>query len=1425
MTRGAKLITVLLSFFVILLVAVPAYWYKAVTTSAGLEKALAAQLSEQLGRQVSVGAVYVKPTGKIIAENVAVEDQGQLLLRAEKMTVAYNVLYIFSRTPLSGLRSLEFSRPEIFVTRSEAGDWNIIRFVKDFKRPGQAGGFQAVIRVVDGRVTVTENQHSAVIDAVNGDLDFTHSPELALQISGALAGQPLTVQGSIHTDNGTFGLQLDAVNQSADLLASWWPQPDLAGVQGNADISLFLLQEQYQPLQYSGEIDLKDMHAVLRQNNYQLANVTGKLHVNNKALFLQGITGKVNGEMLQLQGNVALDGRNPYLDLRVFAADINIQKALPDKTIPVEGTARGELAVTGNLDDLRVQGVVGMKQGVVNGIALQDGSAALTYYDGWLEMHNLRAGVWGGTVQGQGVVKLGAVPVYSALLQLDGVQSPRSELTGAITASVFITGDAQNPLSTVWGAGQINNGAAYSIPFDRAETGFYWVNNGLQLDYFNMAMGPGWLLLKGSADRDTLHLTLQGDNIPLDHLAAAFGNIDISGTGTVKGNIEGRMDNPVVNGTFAARQGQVLQQSFAECAGEFSFMNGTLTLRNVTAGNGKTSHSINGSVYLSGEPALDLHIVSRQAPAQELMKLLRSEEKIQGLIDNEIFVHGPLKAPAWEGHLLLTQGLYRGQRIDQAQVYYSYRQGILELKNCTVNSGTAVLELAGTVGAGDELDFRFAARELRFEELGVLKGLPYGISGRAELAGTIQGVWQNPRVVSRINAYDTVINQQHFGNLTGQIEVVNKDLLVPELKLTDGTAVYAFTGKIDLHDAPQIEGRLSVTEGQLPQLLGLLAYPIPDAQGKVSAELTLSGSLEKPDAQGRLTVTQGHVKGYPVDLIELDAVAQQGLVTVNSFELRQGQGFMRARGTWAADDVLALEVGGSNLDAGFVAALLPEPQPVKGTIDFTAQVAGTTQHPQAAVSIEIKTGSWANAEFDSLYALAVLENDIIKLNQIMLIKGPYKASAYGKVPLAALTKKGREEPNSAAGMDIRLQLEQADLSILPLLSQDVAWAVGQTHGQVHIGGNLYQPLIDGKFTITDGTVKFRALNKPVEHVNVDLQFAGDQIRLLTFNGQMGGGSYTGGGSAALNGFSLTDLHLTLNLDKLYVNSKYYVGPLEGAFTLENGARGIPVLKGGLNIANTEIIPPLFWPETNNALPNVRLDVEIQVDKNVRLRSPGIYDMYVKGKVKAQGSLLHPITSGKLTVVRGSLQYLGTSFKITEGAADFTQYDSFLPSVQLTAETRTLDTKIHLQVTGPLSQMNFSLTSEPALSQQQIITLLTLRSRGDGGSSGGNQLATLLNEGLQFTFVQRAEKVFENFLGLDEFHIVRSQNEKVTDREMYNLEVGKFISDKMFIGYTMGIDQEERIFSFRYDITSRFSLDGQWDDKRDRRIGASARFYF
>lgn len=1432
-SRSVKIITALLSLFVILLIAVPAYWYKAVTASAGLENTVASQLSNQLGRHVEVEAVHVKPTGRIIVTGVTVEDQGQVLLRTQEMTVVYNVFYIFSANPLAGLRSIDFLQPEMFVDRyDETGEWNIIQFIKDFKKPDQPGGFRAVIRIVDGKVLVKAQQQSAVVDNVNGEIDFTGSPHLSLRLKGLLAGEPLSVKGTVHTYHNTFGLQIEAQHQVLETLALWYPQPELTITQGTADISVFLLQEQYQPLQYSGEVDLKDVSAALPQNGYQLSNITGKVLINNSALFLQGLTGKLNGELIGVQGNVALDGKSPYFDISITAQELHVQKALPDKTIPVEGNVQAELSAVGNIENIRVHGVVRMKQGMINGIALHDGIATVTYKNGWIDVHDLQAGVLGGSVQGQGAVKLGETPVYTAILQLDGVQSPVPEVTGKITANVFVTGNEINPLSMVWGAGKLEKGAIFNVPYDKAETGFYWLNNQLQLDYFNLATGSGWILVNGSGSRENLNFTLQGENFPLDRLTPAIGNVDISGIGMIKGTIQGTVDEPSVTGAFEAKQGQVLQQSFALCSGEFFLTKKELALRNVIAVHNDTQHNVNGSINLTPEPALNLHIVSKNVPAVEAVKLLGSNEKITGRIDNEMVIQGPLKKLSFAGRMFLKYGEYREQHIDQAQINYVYHDGILELKDSTAVSGSASLELSGTLGAQQELDFRFAVRNIRFEELIGLQHLPYEVTGRAEFSGTIKGIWDNPRILSSVKAYDTSINKQSFGNLNAQLEFIDKQLIVPELTLMDGTACYKFLGKLDFNEPPQIEGELTVREGQVAQLLGLLSIPIPDAQGKVTADLILSGLLSKPDARGQLTVAQGHVKGYPVEKIELDVVAEKGIITLNALELTQGQGFMRAQGTWAMNDVLALEIGGKNLDAGFVAALLPNPQPVKGTINFTAQIAGTTQNPQAAVSVEIKQGTWANAEFDSLYALALLENDIVKLNQIMLIKGPHRASAYGTVPLEALSKKGREEPTSPTGMDIIVQLEQADLSILPLLSKDVVSAAGQTHGQVRIGGNLYQPFIFGQFTVTDGSVKFRGFNNPVEHANIKLKFDGDQIRLETFNGQMGGGTYAGNGSALLKGFSLSDLNLSLNLDKLYVNSKYFIGTVDGALVLEE-ARGMPLLKGGLNIVNAEINPPVFWPDEYNALPNVRLDVEIQVDKNVRLRNTALYDMYIKGKVKAQGTLKHPVTSGRINVVRGNLQYLSTPFIIKEGIADFNQYDSFLPSIRILAQTRIVDTKVHLQASGPLTQMDFQLTSEPSLSQQQIITLLTLRSRSTGTSGGTeagggeqkDQLLVLLNEGLQFTFVQRVEKVFENFLGVDEFHIVRSQNEKVTDKEMYNLEVGKYVSDKIFLGYTLGIDQTERTFRFRYDITNRISLEGELDDQNNRRYGVEARFYF
>jgi translocation and assembly module TamB len=64
-----------------------------------------------------------------------------------------------------------------------------------------------------------------------------------------------------------------------------------------------------------------------------------------------------------------------------------------------------------------------------------------------------------------------------------------------------------------------------------------------------------------------------------------------------------------------------------------------------------------------------------------------------------------------------------------------------------------------------------------------------------------------------------------------------------------------------------------------------------------------------------------------------------------------------------------------------------------------------------------------------------------------------------------------------------------------------------------------------------------------------------------------------------------------------------------------------------------------------------------------------------------------------------------------------------------------------------------------------------------------------------------------------------------DREVYNIEIGKYITDRLFISYTIGVDHEETSALIRYDLNRRFSITGAVDEYRRRRVGIEARFNF
>ena len=153
-------------------------------------------------------------------------------------------------------------------------------------------------------------------------------------------------------------------------------------------------------------------------------------------------------------------------------------------------------------------------------------------------------------------------------------------------------------------------------------------------------------------------------------------------------------------------------------------------------------------------------------------------------------------------------------------------------------------------------------------------------------------------------------------------------------------------------------------------------------------------------------------------------------------------------------------------------------------------------------------------------------------------------------------------------------------------------------------------------------------------------------------------------------------------------------------------------------------------------------------------------------------------------------------------------------------------------------MKVLLTSSPEYSETEILRMLTLQSSYKSGSTGfdADDLVTL---GLQMTVLGQIEDQMKSLLWLDTFRIARGswsmldaksrsdETENIADEndeKVYNIEMGKRISDKVQMRYVRGIGSSTQRYGLTYDLNDSFGLtyDHQGSDSI---VGIEARYKF
>jgi translocation and assembly module TamB len=196
-------------------------------------------------------------------------------------------------------------------------------------------------------------------------------------------------------------------------------------------------------------------------------------------------------------------------------------------------------------------------------------------------------------------------------------------------------------------------------------------------------------------------------------------------------------------------------------------------------------------------------------------------------------------------------------------------------------------------------------------------------------------------------------------------------------------------------------------------------------------------------------------------------------------------------------------------------------------------------------------------------------------------------------------------------------------------------------------------------------------------------------------------------------------------------------------------------------------------------------------------------------------------SGEVIVQRGRVTALGRRFDVQGNSKVTFTGPPLSPYLNITAEHQNEreNITVFIHVSGQGTDYKIEPTSEPAMSETEIYTLLaTGRStleRNSGASMTGSQAASVVGS----LVASEARDALASELPLDVFSIEAAEGGLA---EGAKLEVGKYLTDKIYVGYTGRVGtpppttqgrENTNAVRFEYEFSPQWSLEANYGDAR------------
>ncbi len=755
--------------------------------------------------------------------------------------------------------------------------------------------------------------------------------------------------------------------------------------------------------------------------------------------------------------------------------------------------------------------------------------------------------------------------------------------------------------------------------------------------------------------------------------------------------------------------------------------------------------------------------------------------------------------------LTIDQLMFQGPETDLSG-QLAMQAGLLQGK-LSLNSELAALkpwtqqELSGSLNI--EADLKPDKQQQTVEISGQLKQLamqPLTIQ-HIQLAAKVEDALKKPHFNASLKLNNLIQQDTEINTLTANVNGVADDL---RLKLaTKGRHIHGF--EIDL--LALLVKQAEQTQIQLQNLNGKLA----DQTIRLKQAVRLAHSSKQ---------TQLSPLHLTIGAAELQAQADYSeQKTVGQLQLTAPSAFLQS----------------------FVEL------PVSGDINARVSLSGSAEKPQLALDAQLNDIKPIGDGYDKFPASTLQLNAAVQGAQLQAdlnLHNPQFTQAIQaqlKAPVAFQLQPFVFQPDETAPMsakaDINLDLAQATENI-PLEGQQIK---GSLLAALNVAGSIKQPDIQGHITLDNGEYQNADTETYFKDIGLKLEALPEQIKLsslyLKDNKQ---GYLKGSGGLMLNQQQDHPFDAELEINHLQLaDSLEMQGHLSGQLALK-GNKKEALLKGMLSIddfryqlpssLSQKDIPEIEVTEvregelvvnketeqdsnSQNNKTALKLDMVVKIPKQFYIQGHGL-DSEWQGDLSIKGMAHKPEIIGMIQTKRGSLELLNNRFIFKRGLIDFNGAFPPVPSLDIETAADTDKGEAMISITGMADKPELTLSNNPALPQDEIISNLLF----DDDSSNISPMQTLQLADTVSLLAQGGLSSMEALgnlrsgLGLDRLNMGGD------DFETASVKAGKYVTDSIYVEIEQGLATESSTATVELDLMPEVKAEVEFSQESDSAIG-------